>query len=450
MPSSLPLSVQQEWLCDVMQTNARWQSAAARAFCLPGLLNVPLLEQCLQEVVSSHSALRTRIATHDGVLTQEILDPREYALERVTIGGTSSAEITANARRYVENLCDRKINLSVEPLWNARLLELSEHEHWLVFAMHRLIGDCVSIDQTYHETKLLYGERLQGRPSPLKPPAQYGDYTVWQEKASAEWITRHEPYWRKHLTGATSIEWPTDTEVAVTTPGILGKANCTFGETLSAGLHSLARGARTLPAVPMVALYAAVLWRWCRQTDFVLPLNTAGRPTSYKSTIGYFSYVLYLRIRITGQETFKELMSRVGNEFFSSLSHQDFGRLARQRPELLAGTLFQWVTWRPDDDAPGERIDVRDFGEGLTIVPPGMTALEVTVFDTTTGLRAFGSYRADRFTVKTMERFMADLRSATELFVHNPDARIAAIAEAGGDVHGTTERPGWLAAVNAR
>src|SRR5262249_50772745 len=113
--------------------------------------------------------------------------------------------------------------------------------------------------------------------------------------------------------------------------------------------------------------------------------------------------------------------------------HQDFGRIVHQRPDLLTGTLFQWVTAHFDNEEPGERIDVRDFGEGLTIVPPGMTALEVTVFDTVAGLWAFGSYRTDYFTMKTMERFMADLRWAVDHFISNPDARIASMTEIGGD-----------------
>ena len=439
MSSTLPLSFQQEWLWDAIQANPSWQCAPARAFRLQGPLNITLLQQCLQEVTRNHDALRTHIVALDGAVKQEIRDPPESLLERVRVTGTSTAQIVSNARRCVEDLGDRVLNPAVDPLWSARLLELNESEHWLVVVMHRLIGDCVSIDQLYHETRLLYSEWLQGLPSPLKPPAQYGDYTAWQQQACVDWSRRHEPYWKKQLAEAAPVQWPAETSLAPAPPGSLGKVSCSFGKTLSAGLQDLARAARTLAAVPMFAIYAAVLWRWCRQSDFVLPLNTTGRPSAYKSAIGYFSYVLYLRLRITGEETFKELVSRVGNELFSSLAHPDFGRLARQHPELLSGALFQWVTLQPDE-APDERVDVREFAEGQTIVPPGMTAIEVTAFDTTDGLRAFGSYRVDRFAAQTMEQFMEDLRWAAEIFVRNPDARIAAVAEAGGDVHGAGPR----------
>jgi hypothetical protein len=444
-PSRVPLTFQQEWLWDVIRENESWQVASVRAFRLSGSLKIPLLQQCLQEVVHRHSALRTKLVAVDRVVWQEtwdpveIWDPQEYLLQRVTVGGDSSAQIAANARRYVEDVCDRRMNLATDPLWNAQLLELSEREHWLVVAMHRLIGECVAIEQIYREVKSLYGERLDGCASAAMPPAQYDRYASWQQQTAANWAKRHEPYWKQHLTGAAPVEWPTDTDLGVVAAGAVGKAQCSFGRSLSAGLLDLARAVRTLPAVPMMAIYAAVLWRWCRQDDFVLPFNTAGRPTEYKSTIGYFSYALHLRVRITGDPTFRELVSHLGNEFFSSLSHQDFGRIARQQPELLAGTLFQWITWHPEE-TPEEQIGIREFGEGMTAVPLSMTALEVTVFDTPTELRAFGSYRADRFTAQAMERFMLDLRWAAELFIHNPDARISAVAQAGGNVYGTAER----------
>lgn len=453
MPLQLPLTFQQQWLLDFVQTHERWQCVAANAFRLKGALDVSLLRLCLNEAVRKNDALRTRIVITGASVRQEVLDAEEYPLESAPVGGGCSARVESNARRLVEDLCDERMDLSAGPLWRATLLELSEREHWLVLAMHRLIGDCASIDQTYRAIQALYHECAQGKLIPTGCPPQYSDYTAWQQKASSEWVHRHEPYWRQRLDGAMPLEWPSDRHRTATSPGVLGKVSCSFGAALGTGLHDLARKMRTLSANLMLSVYAIVLWRWCQKTDFVLPFNVAGRATEYKSAIGYFSCVLYLRMRMTGNETFRDFVKSVANEFFGSLTHPDFGRVARQRPELLSGTLFQWLTWHPEDamdtTLPAmpdptklalERVTVRDFGEGLTVVPPGVTSVEITVFDTPTELRAFGSYRADQFTAHTMERFMADLCSVTALVVRNPDVRIAVIGEAGGDVDEAAER----------
>jgi amino acid adenylation domain-containing protein len=455
MTSQFPLTVQQQWLWDLIGKDESWQCVATYAFRLRGPLNIPLLRESLAEVVRRHGSLRTRISIADGVPYQEIAEPDVIRLECERVSGSSDECKRADARLRVEELCDSKME-AVGPFWKARLLELSEEEHWLALAMHRLIGDCVSIEQTYRELLTLYGARIQGRAPLLKDPAsQYGDYAAQQQATSAQWLTRHGAYWNERLAGARSFRWASQPDTPPAMGTAPGKASCAFGKVLSDDLRALARTSRTLAATLMIAVYVAVLRQWSGQNDFVVPFNTAGRQTEHKSIIGYFSYLLYLRIKLTGQETFSELLSQLGNELFRALAHQDFGRMARQQRQLMAGTVFQWVTWHPEDaraeasgvpangalDLPSaplfERVPVRDFGEGLTIVPPGMTALEVTFFDATDGLYAFGTYRTDCFPSGTMDRFMADLRSAAQRFVRDPQTRIAALAE-GADVAGAT------------
>ena len=445
MPTHAPLTFQQQWLLSLTRDNERWQCAAAYAFRLRGELSLSLLQRCVQAVIRRHASLRTRIAVSDAGFWQEIAESLPFTLTSEPVPGDSEMQREAKAKRIVGELCDLKMDITAGPLWNARLLRLDAREHWLILAMHRLIGDCASIDQVYQEIRALYGAWEQGLPSPLGEPRQYRDYALEQRRSAVEWANRHEQWWRQHLSGATCLRWSQGPPKAAGSNETLGKVQCSFGEELSAHLREFARKSRTLAATLMMALYASVLWNWTRQEDFVLPFNIAGRQSEHKSVIGYFSYVLYLRIRITGDEAFEQVLGRVGNEFFSTLSHQDFGRVVAEQSTLLAGTLFQWITWHPDDvpTAPRtavggvpqsmltpaiERVSVRDFGEGLTLVPPGMTALEVTFFDTPQGLLASGSYRTECFNAPTMERLMTDLRAAAELFVHNPKARIAPLS----------------------
>lgn len=58
-----------------------------------------------------------------------------------------------------------------------------------------------------------------------------------------------------------------------------------------------------------------------------------------------------------------------------------------------------------------------------------MVDVELTCFDTPLGIYACGAYRADLFTVKTMERFMEDLRSTAEEFVRSPTARLEIVSD---------------------
>jgi non-ribosomal peptide synthetase component F len=190
----------------------------------------------------------------------------------------------------------------------------------------------------------------------------------------------------------------------------------------------------------MLSVYVAVLWRWCGQRDFILPFNIAGRQSDHKSVVGYFSHIVYLRIELTGQETFSQVLSLVSNEFFRALAHQDFGRRAAEQPDLLSGVFCQWVTWHAGEAPNGpavplelevERLPLNEFGQGLSILPPGVVDVDLTFFDTAQGIYAQGVYRADRFTPGTMDRLMSDLRSATEYFVANPGGTHPELISAG-------------------
>lgn len=439
IPTRLPLTCQQQWLLGMSRQYRKWNCTSGYTFRLKGPLSLALLRQSLEQVVRRHSSLRARIVSTNGITGQWIEDVHPFYLDTVLIHGTSQAEIEANATRAAEDLYDARMDLADGPLWVTKLLRLSDCEHWLVLVMHRLIAECSSIERVFQEVRSLYDELTGVRAStfPATPP-QYSDYAVFQQETDVEWIRRHGPYWNDHLAGAASVGWPADPAVTVTTQGSLGKMSCAFGSELSVELRELSRTLRVLSPIVMLAIYAATIWRWTRQEDFVLPFNVAGRQSEHRPVIGYFSYILYLRVEVTGRETFRELLGRVSNEFYRALAHQDFGRIAEQRPELLAGTLFQWITWHPDDiarvsaqtsnsppDIAVERIPIRDRGEGLTILPPGMVDVEITLFDAVEGLCSLGTYRADRFTAQTMERLMVDLRSATNSFVRNPDIRVA-------------------------
>lgn len=439
VPPSAPLTFQQQWLLDLARRNADWNCTSGYTFRLKGVLCLELLKQSLEDVVHRHGSLRTRIVSVDGIVVQSIDETRPGYLDTVQIHGESRAEIEINAIRAAEALYDPEMDLAAGRLWTATLLELSEREHWLVLVMHRLIAECSSIERVFQEVRSRYDELMGTRPSifPTTPP-QYSDYAVRQRSTTGDWAMKHGAYWSNHLSGAVGVQWRTDLNTTVTPQGTLGKMSCVLGSELSAELRELARKMRVLTPTVMLAIYAITLWRWNRQDDFILPFNVAGRQSEHRPVVGYFSYILYLRVKLTGYETFRELLSRVSNEFYRALAHQDFGRVAAQRPELLAGTLFQWITWHPDDAAQAtardadtpvdisvERVPIRDRGAGLTIVPPGLVDVEITLFDDLNGLCALGSYRVDRFAAQTMDQLMLELQSATRILVHDPDMLIA-------------------------
>lgn len=434
----LPLTFQQQWLWALLQQYMDWNCTVAYAFRLHGELSVSVLRRSLREVIRRHGSLRTRIVIVDGVAKQETDDPRAGHFDMTLIAGRSAAEIEERARRIFVEFADLQVDPAAGPLLRVRLLKLSGREHWLLIALHRLTADCFCADQIFRELWSFYGDFLQQRPPALDAePLQYGEYAIWQHSTSREWAKKHGTYWQKRLAGARNLQWPPDPSAPASTRPGNSRLTTLFGEALSDDLRVLARRSRALIGTVMLAVYVATLWQWCRQKDFVIPFNIAGRQSEHRHVVGYFAHVLYLRMQLTGEETFAELLARVSNEFFRALTHQDFGRIALQEPQLLTGTYFQWVSGHAEETDPTQqgldaasnlhvqRLPIGTYGDDISACPPGTIDVDLTFFDTPGGIYAAGWYRSDRFSAETMNRFMADLRSTAEHVVRTSNSQPA-------------------------
>lgn len=440
MPRQLPLTFQQKWLLQLVQRHQEWNCVLSYALRLTGPLSIDDLRLCFEEIISRHDSLRTRIGVVDGSPVQQINDPTVYDLEVKEVIGTTREQRDEQARRLVEEFSARPADPAMGSPVNILLLQLSEREHVLVVTLHRLITDCFSVGEVFRELWILYPQRLNNqRSESISPPVQYGNYAQWQYDTDSQWAAKHAAYWERRLAGAVPIQWPVEQVAGTSQGGEFGEMYVEFGAPLSDALKDLARRERALAAMAMLTVYVAVVSRWCGQKDFVVPFNIAGRQSENQRVIGYFSHVLYLRIQLTGEEAFTALLSRVSGEFFRALAHDDFGRMALQRPELLSGTLFQWISGHPDENAelPDEavmksldlnvtRMPIRDFG-GLTAIPPAILDVEISFFDTAEGVIGSGVYRSELHSADAMQRFMQCLRHASEQIVSDPGVSVASL-----------------------
>lgn len=337
-PRQVPITFQQRWLLSLIERQPGWNCLVAQAFNLQGVLDEKALRHSLAEVIRRHGALRTRVVTIEGATSQHIDVHHEYPLPIRRVDSRSGTGCSTPEDLSTEDLRSLRVGPAIGSMVSFNLLKWSDRRHWLVASFHRLIADCSSIEQVLRELWLLYAEFSQGRPSPLQPdPPQYSDYAIWQETTHSQWMKKNSTYWKSRLAEAVPIHWPVVRIEPRIARGEIGRMSCQLSDALSTELREMARRARTLAATAMLAVYVAVLWRWCHQKNFIVPIKIAGRQSEHKPIVGYFTHILYLRLQLTGSETFTELLDRVSREFFTALAHQDFGMMATERPDLLGG-----------------------------------------------------------------------------------------------------------------
>ncbi len=428
-----PLSFQQEWLLTLMQRHS-WQQFQPFAFRLEGLLDVRVLERSIDILFRRHDSLRARVVSTQRRYEVELDTLRPYRLDVVPVGADFDAQEEHNIRLQISDVIARRVDSVSGPLLHLRLLKISEQRHYLILIAHRLGADCLALAQLFRELWLLYGEAIKVQSSSVEPePRQYYEYAIWQHTSDEQWQRKHHTYWEDHLAHAPPLRWPESTAApacaATSDSTELVSLQGKFGIPLSAELRDLARQTQTLPALVLLTLYASVVSRCCHQQDFVLPFNVAGRHAAHDSVVGCFSHVLYLHLTVKADEPFHELLRDVSNVFYKAVFHQDYGRMTLKRPDLLKGTLCQYLSWHPAELSGQDMYEIpARFGvattpvrfqtaQELANVPPGATDLDTCFFESAGDITVLLISQRTRLALGTLERVMQALQSSAQQIV---------------------------------
>ena len=431
----VPLSFQQEWLLMLILRHEAWQQFQTFAFQLEGLLDVRVLERSIDILFQRHDSLRARVVGTQRGHGLEIDTPRPYRLDVVPVDVGFVARAEHNIRLQISDVVSRFVNAFSGPLLHVRLLRISEQRHYLILIAHRLVADCLALAQLFRELWLLYGEAIKVQSSSVEPePGQYQNYVIWQHATAEQWQHKHYTYWEDHLANAPRLRWPVS---AAAPPGVaetsgsteLVSLQATFGRPLSAGLRDLARQTQTLPALVLLTLYASVVSRCCGQQDFVLPFNVAGRHATHESVVGCFAQVVYLHLTVKAEEPFEELLRRVSNVFYKAVFHQDYGRMVLKRPDLLGGTLCQYISWHPAELAGRDMYEIParlgvvttpvrfQSARQLTSVPPGATDVDTCFFESTDEIAVLLISQRNRLAPGTLEWVVQQLQSSAQQII---------------------------------
>lgn len=313
----------------------------AASLRIAGPLDAQLLRSSIDAVVARHETLRTRIVSADGVMRQAIDTSSKCSFKIVDLIGESSEYVERKATEYAQEFIERRVDPAVGPLFEALLLKLFAYEHVLILALDHLVSDGVSYMVLKKEIWALYGQFAHGQPASLPElPVQFSDYAVWQEQTLTARRSKHEAYWREHLTGVRGIQHLRE----AAQPAVVD-LQFPFAEVASDQLRDVARRERTLPVLVLLTAYIAAISNWCNQNDVVVAVVSHGRlgRPELRSMIGLLVTHLYLRVEIRNEDTFRDLLGRIKIELNAAYSHQDFDPVPDILPEHFVALTLNWV-----------------------------------------------------------------------------------------------------------
>jgi amino acid adenylation domain-containing protein len=261
----------------------------------------------------------------------------------------SEAEREIEAQRLADEESQRAFDLARGPLLRFKLVRLGDEDHVLLVTMHHIVSDGWSMGVFFRELSILYDAFCNGKPSPLPElPIQYADYAVWQRNwLQGEVLETQLSYWKTQLANIFPLQLATDRpRPAVQTFRGASHSSVLFGD-LTDKLKTLSRKDGVTLFMTLLAAFQTLLHRLTGQEDIAVGSPIAGRNRSeIEGLIGFFLNSLVLRTDLSGNPTFKELLSRVREVALGAYAYQDvpFEKLLEElRPErdLSRTPLFQ-------------------------------------------------------------------------------------------------------------
>ncbi|MFI6481779.1 amino acid adenylation domain-containing protein [Nonomuraea sp. NPDC050663] len=295
------------WLLDRLHPGSP-QYNVPFAVRLRGPLDVEAMREALAGVVAAHETLRTVFPTHQGEPYQEVLP--ELAVGLALVEG---------APELADGWAAEPFDLERGPLIRARLLRLGHDDHLLVVVLHHIVCDGQSMHLLFDEL----ADRYSGRATQAVRALPYTEHAAREREMPVD--PEEIDWWRDHLAGApTSLDLPTDHR----RPAVRGTAGGTHAFTLPEQLitemGTLARSVRTTSFAVLTAVYAVLLGRLSGQRKLLVGTPFSGRlDPDLEPVIGLFVTTLPLRVDLSGDPAFVEVVRRVRGALLEVLGHQD-------------------------------------------------------------------------------------------------------------------------------
>ncbi|WP_051237157.1 non-ribosomal peptide synthetase [Paenibacillus pinihumi] len=282
------------------------------AMIIEGPLDADRLQQAANKLIQRHETLRTSFGWVEGGLVQRVHDDADLT---IPCSDAEEGEIGSRLAGFI-----RPFDLQLAPLWRLELIRTGADRYVLLFDMHHIITDGVSVGILMSELSALYeGAELQ----PLR--IQYKDFTVWQREQMLS--TRgHEAYWADlYNEGVPLLNLPTD----YPRPSIQSFAGRTVTfevpEDVVTALHRINTETGTTMYMILLAAFGVLLGKYAGQEDVVIGTTSAGRNhADTEHLIGAFINTLALRTRPGSEKTFLAFVDEVKRHTLSAFDHQDF------------------------------------------------------------------------------------------------------------------------------
>ncbi|AGP36534.1 non-ribosomal peptide synthetase [Sorangium cellulosum] len=392
---------------------------------LTGALDVPALERAVAGLLARHESLRSALASVDGEPVQVVRPAPAAPLVVIDLrAGSRSLEGAIAAEAW------RPFDLSTGQLLRAALFRVDAREHVLVMTIHHIVSDDWSMGVLVRELLALYA----GAALP-EPALQYGDYAAWQQEAPVD--QAQLDFWRERLRGLPlALGLPNDGRKAQGPEDRAGASEeVGVAPALARSLEELARAEGATLFMVLLAALDVLLHAFTGDTDIPVgtPLANRRRP-ELEGLVGLLVNPVVLRVDVSGEPTFAELLARSRQTALDAFARQDVpfdlvvNEIRRER-DVAQSPLFR--VWLALQNAPKAAVVVPGLRADLIPLYPPIVPFDLSILLWPTdegGLRGYFEFRRSQFDAAAVARLPRVFLRLLSAVVERPRAPVAELA----------------------
>lgn len=407
-----------------------------------GALDVPALEQSLNEVIRRHEILRTTFTNNDDEAVQ-IVTP--YAPTELPVRDQRSLDIEEReraTRETIDAIARQPFDLEHGPLLRSEVLRVADDEFLHLVTVHHIVFDGWSAGVFFEELWRAYRAFSRGQPSPLPDlPIQYADYAVWEQEWLQRDVLRNDVgYWKQQLDGAPdTLDLARERPKTQTYEG--ARETFALPAALTNDVKALSREEGATVFMTLMAAFRTVLYRYTGQHEINVGTLVANRERNeIKPLIGFFANTLVLRGSLSDDMRFRELLRQERETILTAYEHQraPFDKVLAElqlERDPSRTPLFQVVF--VFQNAPMPTVELEDVTLEFMQIDNGVAKFDLVLnmWDTDGGLIGAMVYNTNLFEAELIQRLLDHFRRVLEAVTDDADLPLIDIPLSDGAVH---------------
>ncbi|MBW8832537.1 MAG: AMP-binding protein [Burkholderiales bacterium] len=316
-------SVQQVvWLDQILNSNAPYYNLGV-TLKFDGSIDPVLLEEVINEVANTNEAMRLVMRLEAGVACQQVQPRIDVRVPLVDFSGPDADE---QAWKHLRLAFARPFKLYDELLWESQLVRVNASRHYWLLKCHHLVCDGTGIPLIGHAIANAYNRRLRGDTAPLESGPSYLEFLADdQAYLSSPRFQRDKQFWCERFAQLPAPMLASTDRHGPGAPTPSRQVFWTIERPIFDRLKAFSAACECTVAHFMLALLATYFARTYHLDEVVIGLPVHNRSTArQKRTLGMFSSIIPVGIRVDLQRSFIDLLDDVAAELRRCYRHQRF------------------------------------------------------------------------------------------------------------------------------